>query len=143
MRRYRVCCTGHGATSDHRQVLLVVDGRLRIKALLRADLAQRRVGSWLLQICRRRMRSRVVTDQVQMLTSRGGDAERLLHQAIRLISIPIWALIRSVASILIATPAFWSFASPRYGAVRHAATSSLALHLSIRQKAAGYSTGAP
>ena len=71
-----------------------------------------------------------------MLPSRGGDAERLLHQTVRLVSVAIRTLIWAVAAVIVAASALGGLACSRHGGLRHARSSSLALHFTICQKAA-------
>lgn len=69
----------HRAASDDREILLVVNGRLWIEALLRAHASQSWVIGWLEEIRGVGMRPGVVAYEVEMLTSRRCDTERLLH----------------------------------------------------------------
>jgi hypothetical protein len=70
-------------------------------------MSQGGIGRWLLQVGGRRVRTRVVADEVEMLASGGGDTEGLFHQTVGLISVAIWALICAVSTIFVATPALW------------------------------------
>lgn len=143
VRRDRISCARHRTPSNDWEVLLVIDGGLWVQTLLRSYLLQSGVGGGLLQVCRRGMGSRVVADQMKMLASGSGDTEGLLHQTVRFISITIRAFVGSISAVLIAAPALWRLARSRYRALGNAATSTLALHLAISQKATGYPTGAP
>lgn len=80
-----------------------------------------------------------------MLASGCGDAERLLHKSIRFIAIPVWTFVPTVCSIVVTpTRTFWSLASPgRVRRLRHAGTSTLALHFSVCQKASRHTTCTP
>lgn len=76
---------------------------------------------------------------MEVLASGGGDAERLLHEAIRLVSV---ALGLAVFLVLIAAAArVGSLAGTPSATAEAAAT--LALHLAVGQKAARDSAGAP
>lgn len=75
-------------------------------------MSQGGIGRWLLQVGGRRVRTRVVADEVKMLASGCGDTKGLLHQTVRLISVAIRTLVGAVASILVAAPALWCFPSP-------------------------------
>ncbi len=77
-------CSGHGG-----DVGLLVDGGFRIHALLRANVPQVGVTAGIVQPMGVGMRAGVVTDQVEVVPGRGGDAERLLHQAIGFVPIPV------------------------------------------------------
>ena len=57
MRRNRIGSTLHGSASHDREVLLIIDCRLRVETLLGADMAQRRVGCWLLKVGGRGVRA--------------------------------------------------------------------------------------
>lgn len=79
----------HGTSRDCWNIGLLVDRRLWIHALLRADVTQGWVLRRLHEGLRRGARARVVADQVEVLSLRGGDAERLLHQTVGLVAIAV------------------------------------------------------
>ena len=86
---------------------------------------------------------REVADQVEMLSIGGGDAERLLHQAIWLVSVPIWPLsIHILVSITAAAVGGLSCHSP-YWRWHELASAPLALHFSVCEKASRDSACAP
>lgn len=68
-----------------------------------------------------------------MLTDRGADAERLLHEAVRLVTVAIRAVI-TFRALSLDSGRTWS--TP-------AGTTTLSFHLSICQKAARDAAGAP
>ena len=139
-----VARTGHGTASDDGQILLIVDGGFRVQALLRAHMSQRRIRRRLLQVRCGRMRPGVVADQVQMLAGGCGDAERLLHEPIWLVPIPVGTLVAIVAPIVVtAARALRRLAGSRHGRLRDTTASTLALHFSVRQEAARYATCTP
>jgi hypothetical protein len=82
--------------------LLIVDGGFRIEALLRTHAAQGWVGGRLQEVGGVGMRPRVIADEMQMLAGRGGDTERLFHQAIRLIPVPVRPIIEPLSPIVVA-----------------------------------------
>lgn len=134
----------HRSTHRHREVLLTITCWLRVETLLRSYLSQHRINSGLLQVGGRRFGARVVADEVEVLASGSRDAEWLLHQVVRLISVTIGSLICPVTKLLIIFRCgLRCLAGSGYGALRNIATSVLALHLSVRQKAAGDSTCTP
>ena len=96
VRRHVVGGARHGPPRHHGEILLVVDGGIRVETFLRTDIAQGVIRGGLLQVGGGGMGSRVVADQVEVVTLRGGDAERLFHQAVGLISIAIGAFFRPV-----------------------------------------------
>lgn len=76
---------------------------------------------------------------MKVLASGGGDAERLLHEAIRLVSV---ALRLAVFLVLVApTARVGSLAGTPSATAKAAAT--LALHLAVGEEAARDSAGAP
>lgn len=85
----------HGPTSDGRHSLGLVDGGFGIHVFRRADVAELSIVGGLRQIVG--VGARIVADEVEMLSARGGDAEGLLHEAIRLVAIAIWAFAVRVA----------------------------------------------
>jgi hypothetical protein len=74
----------------------LVDRRLRVHVLWWPDVSQLNIVCWLGQIVR--VRSRVVADKVQVLAALGGDAERLLHETVGLVSVAVRALPVRLAS---------------------------------------------
>jgi hypothetical protein len=73
------------------------------------------------------MSARVVADEMEVLICRGGDAERLFHQSIRLVSVAIRAFFSPIAVISASSAAFWSLG----WRCEASASTSLALHFSI------------
>lgn len=65
----------HWSSSHHWQVLLIVHSRLGVQTFLRSNMSESRVSGWLLEVGGRRVRARVVADQVEVLASRSGDTE--------------------------------------------------------------------
>jgi hypothetical protein len=83
--------------------------------------------------------SGVVSDQVEMLACRVGDAERLLHEPVGFVPVSVWFSVVVVFVTAAARIGSLSGTSP-------ACTEGvppLALHLPVRQEAAGYAAGAP
>jgi hypothetical protein len=128
----------HWPTSDCGRGLGLGDCRLRVHVLRRPDVSQLRVVGRLRKVVG--VGARVVADEVEVLAAGGCDAERLLHKTVRFVAVPIWAFTIRIAcrrtlGRLAARPLDERWC--RCGA------SSLALHLSICQEAAGYSARAP
>jgi len=74
-----------------------------------------------------------------MLAGGGGDAERLLHQAVCLVSV---SLRLSIVLILVATASrVWSFTTTSSVGVE--ASAALALHLTVCEEASRNPTGTP
>jgi hypothetical protein len=69
------------------------------------------IGGGLWQVRHMGRRSRVVAYQMEMLSRRCGDTERLLHKPIRLVSIPIWSLAVHVLVIITSFSTVWGLAS--------------------------------
>lgn len=135
MRSDRVSSASHRTPSHNWEILLIVDSGLGIQALLRSYVAQSGIGSRLLEGEGGRVCAGVVADEVQVLTRRGGNTERLLHQTVGLVSIAIRTFVGTVASFFVATSAVGGLPYSRYS-LRYTAAASLALHLTICQKAA-------
>ena len=101
-------------------------------------MAKRAIGGRLLQ--RNRIGARVVADEMQMLSTRGGDAERLLHQTIRLVTIAVWPLALRVSG---GRPV-WRLAARSLGCwLAEVAATALALHLPVGQETARHTTRTP
>ena len=122
-----------------------MNGGFRVHAFDGDNVSKGRIGRGLWELRRIWIWSRVVADQMEMLASRGGDAERLLHQPVRLVSVPVRSitihLLILVASSSTAVRGLASHPPGRWW--DKLAPSSLALHLSIREKAAGNPACAP
>jgi len=69
-----------------------------------------------------------------MLATVGGDGERLLHEAVGFVSVPVRTAIRI---------AFDALNAVTVGILVEAAASAFPLHLTICEEAAGYSASAP
>lgn len=69
-----------------------------------------------------------------MLSAVGRDRERLLHEAIRLVPIPVWTVLRVAVIALHAVP---------IRILVEVVAPTLAFHLAVGQEAAGYAAGAP
>lgn len=112
--------------------------RLGVHALDGDDASQRGIRSWLGKVGLTGLRSGVVRDEVEVLAGRSGDAERLLHQTVGLVSVSLGL---AVVLVLVATASRVG----RLASVPSAreATSSLALHFPVGQEAARHSAGAP
>lgn len=78
-----------------------------------------------------------------MLARGGGDAERLLHQAVLLVPVPIGALAFHFLVLVAAASTVWSLACSPSRRVGELSSATLALHLSIGEEAARHSAGAP
>ena len=127
---------------------MLVNGGFRVHALLWPNVPELRVGRRAVQLLGGRVSARIIADEVQMVPRRGSDAERLLYQAVWLIPVPIRSLLSSLVDVgLTAMRALWCPPCTRQGRYRRCITMSsaptLALHFSIRQKAAGDPAGAP
>jgi hypothetical protein len=120
-----------------------VDRRLWVHAFDRYNVTQLRVRRGLWQLRRVGMGPRVVGDEVEMLAGRGGDAERLLHQAVLLVAVPVGPVALHLLVLIAAPSAVWSLAGPSTRRVGELAAATLALHLSICEKASGHSAGTP
>jgi hypothetical protein len=118
-----------------------VDRRVWIHPFDGYDMAQLGIRRGLWQLGRVGMGPRVVGDEVEMLARRGGDAERLLHQAVLLVAVPIWAVAIHLLVLVAAPPAVRRLACP--SSVVELASATLALHFSVCEEAAGHSAGAP
>lgn len=107
-----------------------VQTRLGVHSLGRYYLPEGWICTRLRQVRRPWMRSGVVGNQVEMLALRRGDAERLLHKAVCLVSVSL----RLSFQILITVPAaIWC---PAIAPTRVAETASpLSFHFSVGQKA--------
>lgn len=129
----------HWGSRKCRCLVCLAHARLGIHALDRYNPSQSRVGGRLRQFWLSRLRSGVVRYQVQVLASRGRDAKRLLHKTIGLVSVSF----RFAIVVVFVTTA------TRFGSLAVASSpsaetaTSLAFHFAVRQKAAGYSAGAP
>jgi hypothetical protein len=81
---------------------------------------------------------------MQVLAVVGRDAKRLLHQAVGLVSVAVWAVLAAVTVAFAATRAV---VAPRRARLLHrrckAVAASLALHFSVSQEAARHSACAP
>ena len=76
------------------------------------------------------MRSGVVADKMEVLASRGGDAERLLHQTVGFISVAIWAIVNIPSVIVAPARAFWRLSGSGDGGLCYIPT-ALALHFPV------------
>lgn len=92
----------HRRPGECRCLVRLAHARLGVHALDRDDSSQARVGGWLGQLRLARLRSRVVGNQVEVLARGGGDAERLLHQAVGLVPV---SLRFAIVVVLVATTA--------------------------------------
>lgn len=136
MRRCCVWRARHRPSCDGGNIRLLVHGRFGVHALLGTDVAK----AWILRRLHEDVRGGtgacVVADEVEVLALGGGDAERLLHQAVGLVAVSVWSIlvgavfgaaVRLVARLL------------RGKAV----SSTLALHLAVGQEAPRHSACAP
>lgn len=134
----------HGGARDGGN--LIVDGRLGVHALDGHDVAQRGVVGGLHEVLPVGG-SGVVADEVQVLAVGGGDAEGLLHEAVRLVAVAGWLLGHAAhhLGILVA-------ASPTVGRLARdasrlrlpvVASAPLALHLAVGEEAARDPARAP
>ena len=94
------------------------------------------------------MGARVVTDQVQMVPSRGCNAEGLLHQAVWLVPIAVRTFFSGRVHVgLAAVSAIWRSpgSSERcdWRGISIASTTALTFHLPVGQEAARDSAGTP
>lgn len=133
MRRVGEGWTGHRTSCDGGDGILFVDSRLGVHALLGTNVTQLRIGGRLLQVLRNGCGAGKVADEMQVLASGGGDAERLLDQAIRLVAVTIRTIIRSIVF----------FGSRRLGSSAEGASAALAFHLAVCEETARYTTRAP
>jgi hypothetical protein len=114
-----------------------VEARLGVHALSRSDMSERDISAGLQQVD---VASRVVCNQVEMLSRRGGDAEGLLHEPVGFVSI---AIRFSVILVLVASAArvrSLPRASPTPAAK---GVPPLAFHLPVSQEAPRHTAGAP
>lgn len=118
-----------------------MDRRLGIHPFDWYDVTQLGVCRGLWQLGRVGMRPRVVRDEVEMLARGSRDAERLLHQAVLLVAVSIWAITIHLLVLVAAPPAVWRLACP--SSVVELAATTLAFHLSVGEEAAGHPAGAP
>lgn len=124
--------------------------RLGVHALLRTNVPKSGIARGIIECLGVGVRTRVVADEMEMVPARCRDAERLLHQAIRLVAVSVRALLLWHLDIRVAsTSTFWSLASSyccrgcccqRRG---EATAATLALHLSVGQETTGYPAGTP
>ncbi len=130
----------HGGSRD-RGAGRVVHRRLGVHALDRHNVSQRGIRRRLGELGRV---ARVVADEVEMLAIRGGDAERLLHQAVGLVSVSVGSFAVHVLVLVAAPSAVGGLAhgAPR-GSGNELAPSALALHLAVGQEAARDAAGTP
>jgi hypothetical protein len=118
-----------------------VDRRLWIHPFDGYDMSQLGIGCGLWQLGRVGMGPRVVGDKVEVLASRGGDAERLLHQTVLLVAVPIRTVAVHLLVLVAAPSAVRRLACPP--SVVELAAATLALHLSVGEEAARHPAGAP
>ena len=94
-----------------------------------------------------RVSAGAVTDQMQMLAGRGGDAERLFHQAVRLISTTVRTVVRHVHVRVAPSGAVRRPAGPGPGSGggggHGGGGASSTFHLTVGQEAPGDPAGAP
>ena len=137
----------HRAAGDSRHIGGFVDGRLGIHSLLRADVLEGWICGGLLKRRSGGLGPGVVTDEMEMAAIRGGDTERLLHEAVGLVAVAI----RTVGAVLVGLAVLTTVR--RVGTVgsiallalrwSKAAAAALALHLAVGEKAARDSAGTP
>jgi len=139
VRSWSKARAGHGTTGYSRDGVLILDGRFWVHALLWSDVTQLRVGGWLHEVLCAHGSAGVVADQVKMLTGGCGDAERLLHQTIGLVAIAVGTVLAVVLTV--SRRVLLRVAGEQRG--RHAASSTLSLHLTIGQEASRYTAGTP
>jgi hypothetical protein len=129
----------HRRAREGRRAVGLAHARLRVHSLDRDNASQGRVVGRLLELRLARLRTRVIGDEMKVLATGGGDAERLLHETVCLIAVSLGL---SIILILVTTASrVWSFTTT--SSVGREASASLALHLAVRQEASGNSTGAP
>lgn len=80
-----------------------MDGRLWIHALLWTDMPQSWIAGWVVEILRGRRGAGVVADEMKVISTRGCDAKRLLHQAIGLVPVAVRAVFLRHVEIRITT----------------------------------------
>ena len=85
----------HGAASDGRHRLGLVDCGLWIHVLWGSDVSQLGVVAGLGEVVG--VGARVVADEVEVLSALSGDAEGLLHQTVGLVAVAIWSFAFRVA----------------------------------------------
>lgn len=130
----RVAWIAHRSSSYSGNVALLVHGRIWIHALLRSNVPELRIVGGRHQTIRSGRRSREIADQVQMLTLIGGNAERLLHQTIGLVAIPVWPAIGVV---------FRAHHAVAIGILVEARAATFAFHFAIGEKTSRHATRGP
>lgn len=93
VRGVSVARRAHRSASNGRNGALLVNSRLRVHALFRANVAKLGVVRRLHEVLRLLGRARVIADEVQVLAVVGGDRERLLHETIRLVAVAVGSTI--------------------------------------------------
>jgi hypothetical protein len=78
-----------------------------------------------------------------VLACGGGDAERLLHQTVLLVAVPIRTIALHLLVLIAAPSAVRSLARSPRRRIGELASSTLALHLAVGEEAAGHSAGTP
>lgn len=100
-------------------------------------MSKSRIKARLWQVERRP--SGIVSNQMEVLACRIGDAERLLHESVRLVPVPVGL---PVVVVLVAAAArVGCFASTSPAGAK--GVPPLAFHLPVRQEAPGHSARAP
>lgn len=130
----RVAWIAHRSSSYSGNVALLVHSRIWIHALLRSNVPELRIVRGRHQTIRSGRRSREIADQVQMLTLIGGNAERLLHQTIGLVAIPVWPAIGVV---------FRAHHAVAIGILVEARAATFAFHFAIGEKTSRHATRGP
>jgi hypothetical protein len=129
----------HGCPGEGGRLICVSHARLGVHPLDRDDVPESRIIGRLREIRLAWLRAGVVGDEMEMLASRGSDAEGLLHQTIGLVAVTLGLTI--VVVLVAGAAAVGRLAGSPAGAAETAP--SFALHLSIREKASRDPTGAP
>ena len=114
--------------------------RFGVHPMSRLEMTQARILSWLFQLVLYLSVAREIADQVEMLPSRGRDAERLFHQAVRLVTIPIWLLIVVLTVVTVPTTVRCPAGSRRKSP---ASATAFSFHLSICEETPGHSGRTP
>ena len=145
LRHLRQGSVDHGRAGHGRDRLLFVYGRLRVHALLGADVAEGGVVGGLIEARGGGVGSSVVTDKVEVLTLRRGDAEGLFHETVGLVAIAVRSFFAREFEVGVASSStVGCFACPccSQGWCESVAA-AFAFHFSVGEETARDSTCAP
>lgn len=141
MLRWHVTCL-HRRSCDCRAGRFM-DGGLWIHPSDGYNVTQLGIRRRLREFWRVGVRSSVVGDEVEVLAGRGGDAERLLHQAVQLVSVAIRTIAIHLLVLITPPSAVWCLSRSPCWRRRELSSPALALHLAVGEKAARDSAGTP